>query len=112
MRKLLMSLVLVVSMAALLLAHEEFEVIGVVTKIAPGEIEVRMQNGKLVSLGVGAQTAVLNNEKMSELAQIKKGQNVVVTGFGDNIDDLGAIEVRIVKTLPKAPVRITPKGSK
>ena len=95
-----------------LLAHEEFQVIGTVTKISASELEVKMKNGKLVSMGMLPQTAVLDNERKSSLAQIKKGQSVVVTAFGDSYEDLGVLEVRIVLTDPKGPTRITPKSAK
>ena len=103
-------LLLLTAAVSSLFAHEEMEVIGTVTKISASELEVKTRNGKLVSMGILPQTAVLNNEKKSSLSQVKKGQNVIVTGFGDSYDDLGVVEIRIVPTLPKGPTRVMPNG--
>lgn len=101
------TLLLLASTAHTLLAHEEFQILGKVTKISSNELEVKTQEGRTVSMGVGAQTAVLDNDKKSTLTQVKKGQSVVVTAFGDSYDDLGVLTVKIVKTLPKVPTRLT-----
>lgn len=95
-----------------LLAHEEFKVIGIVTKVTESELEVKTRTGKLVSMGIGLQTGIMWASKQASHSDLKKGQNVIVKAFGDSYEDLGALQVDIVKVLPSGPVRVTPSNKK
>ena len=78
------------------LAHEDFRVIGTVTKYADLKVDVRNKAGKTTSIRLDKQTVVTRDKKNVPVAELKSGLSVVVDAYGDTEEDLLALEIRIV----------------
>lgn len=103
-----MRMVLRLAVAAALLAggsavsaHEDFRVIGTVTRFQDAKLDVKSRNGKTTSIRLDRQTAITRDKKKVPPAELKAGLSVVVDAYGDTEDDLLALEIRIVP--PIAP---------
>jgi hypothetical protein len=79
-------------------AHDNFRVIGTLTKYANSTIEVKTKEGRLTAIRVDKQTAISRDKKKVEATELKAGQSVVVDAYGDSLEDsdLLATEIRIV----------------
>jgi hypothetical protein len=86
-------------------AHENFRVIGMLTKHQDSRIDVRNREGRTISLKLDKQTEVTQDKKKVDVAELKVGRSVVVDAYGDTEDDLLALEIRIVPA-------IAPRGAK
>jgi hypothetical protein len=82
--------------AAPALAHDDFRVIGTLTKHQASAIEVKSKQGKTTSIRLDKQTAITQDKKKVDAAELKVGRSVVVDAYGDSEDDLLALEIRIV----------------
>lgn len=82
--------------AAPSLAHEEFRVIGTVTKHDDSTIEVESRDGKRSSIKLDKQTAITRDNGAVDAGELTVGVSVVVDAYGDTLDDLLALEIRIV----------------
>lgn len=78
------------------LAHEEFRVIGTVTKHDDTTIEVESRDGKRSSIKLDKQTTITRDKSAVDATELMVGVSVVVDAFGDTLDDLLALEIRIV----------------
>jgi hypothetical protein len=96
----LMTLVVaaVVLTAAYAFAHDNFRVIGTLTKAANSAIEVKTKEGRLTSMRLDKQTEISREKKKVDAKELKAGLSVVVDAYGDSLEDsdLLAIEIRIV----------------
>lgn len=97
MRKLLLPLAAVSLLlcAAPAAAHDEMSVSGQVTAVTAKTLQVRMKDGKVVSLEVDGNTRVKMAGKTLSLKDLKVGQSVKALGFGDSLANLTAIDVNI-----------------
>jgi hypothetical protein len=88
-------------------AHDDFRVIGTLTKHQASRIEVKNGEGKTISIRLDKQTVITQDKKKVDTTELKVGRSVVVHAYGDSLDDadLLAIEIRIVPP-------IAPRGSK
>ena len=79
-------------------AHDNFRVIGTLTKHANSTIEVKTKEGRLTSMRLDRQTAISRDKKKVDAKELKPGQSVVVDAYGDSLEDsdLLAVEIRIV----------------
>ena len=93
---------LLVLAAAPLAAHDEFRIIGTVTKITSTEIAVKQKNGLIVEMDVNKQTKFTRDKKPVTAKDVKVGGSVVVDAIGDSILDLTVIEVRLVPAITSA----------
>ena len=82
--------------AAQTLAHENFRIIGTLTRHLRSNIDVKSKDGKTTSIRLDKQTVVLRDKKKVDVDELKAGQSVVVDAYGDDEKDLLALEVRIV----------------
>ncbi|MEQ1760076.1 MAG: hypothetical protein ABL986_17300 [Vicinamibacterales bacterium] len=80
----------------MLVAHEEFRVVGTVTTRQATQIVVKATDGGTVAIAVNKQTRVTRDKKSVDLAELKPGVTVVVDALGDSEDDLLAVDVQIV----------------
>jgi len=87
--------VLVLS-AAELIAHDEFRIIGTVTKRQETAINVKTKEGKTISIALNKQTLISRDKKKVNSTELKTGHYVVVDALGDSEADLLALEVRLV----------------
>jgi hypothetical protein len=87
------------------LAHEEFRVIGTISKQQPSMISVKTREGKIAAIRLDKQTAISRDKKKVTAAELKTGVTVVVDAYGDSEDDLLALEIRIVPPIGQAPAK-------
>ena len=94
---------LAVGIAAMLLAtvilsaHDEYRIIGTVTKITATTLAVKQtKDGKVITMKTDANTLVTRDKKKVARSDIKTGGHVVVDALGDTINDLLVVEVRLV----------------
>jgi hypothetical protein len=87
-----------VAAPAALHAHEHFRIVGVITKLAATEMDVKNKEGKTYTVDINARTVVKRDKDKTELglSALKAGQTVVVDAYGDDEFDLEALDVRIV----------------
>ncbi len=108
MMKSLMTIVVaaaVVLGAAEAFAHENFRVIGTLTKYQDSRVDVKNREGRTISIKLDKQTEVTQDKKRVAATELKVGRSVVVDAYGDTEDDLLALEIRIVPT-------IAPRGAR
>jgi hypothetical protein len=79
-------------------AHDNFRVIGTLTKHANSTIEVKTKEGRLTSMRLDKQTEISRDKKKVDAKELKPGQSVVIDAYGDSVEDsdLLAVEIRIV----------------
>lgn len=80
-------------------AHDEFRIIGTITKPGPKSLEVKTKDGKTVSVALNAETFVSRDRKKADASELKAGGSVVIDALGDSYADLVALEVRIVPSI-------------
>lgn len=80
-------------------AHEEFRIIGTLTRVQDTQIDVRTRDSKTIAVKLDKQTVVTRDKKKVAVTQLKSGQSVVVDALGDDESDLLALEVRIVPAI-------------
>ena len=86
------------------LAHENFRVIGTLTKFQASTIDVKSISGKTTSIRLDKQTQVTRDKKKVGTPELEIGQSVVVDASGDSEADLLAREIRIVPSITKRGV--------
>lgn len=99
MKRMMMAALLAVLLGsvATLSAHDEYRIIGTVTKVAPASLTVKQtKDGKTFTMKVDANTIVTRDKKKVARTDLKTGAYVVVDALGDTIDDLLVIEVKLV----------------
>ena len=77
-------------------AHDDFRVIGTITKLEKSTIDVKDKEAKITSIKIDKQTQVTRDKQKVAPAELKVGQSVVVDAYGDSEADLLALEIRIV----------------
>ena len=93
---------LLAALGAPLAAHENFRIVGTVTKVTAGEITVKQsKDGQLVEMDIDKQTKVTKDKKPMTISDVKAGGSVVVDAYGDSILDLLVLEIRLVPAIPK-----------
>lgn len=80
-------------------AHDEFRIIGTLTRVQQHQIDVKQKDGRTVAITVNAETLVTRDKKKVAASELKKGGSVVVDALGDDLTDLSALEVRIVPVI-------------
>ncbi|ODS57799.1 MAG: hypothetical protein ABS36_04985 [Acidobacteria bacterium SCN 69-37] len=78
-------------------AHDEYRIIGTVTKISAATLTVKQsKDGKVFTMKTDANTIVTRDKKKVARTEMKTGAYVVVDALGDSLEDLVVLEVRIV----------------
>lgn len=88
--------VLLTSSVVPLWAHDEYRVVGVVTKASSTAVGVKNNEGKRFSIQMNKQTTVTRDSKKVAASELKAGTNVVIDARGDSEKDLLAVDIRIV----------------
>jgi len=102
-RSLLAAIVMSAVLAARpVIAHDDYRVVGTITKVQPKKLEVKTKEGKSFSIALDAATLVSRDKKKVALSELKAGTSVVVDARGDSEQDLVALEVRIVEAPAKS----------
>jgi intein/homing endonuclease len=91
------AVVAVLAFAAPALAHDDYRVIGTITKVAGKTLAVKQtKDGKTISMTMDEATLVTRDKKKVGAVELKPGLSVVVDGRGDSLEELVVLEVRIV----------------
>jgi hypothetical protein len=90
------SVLMLIAGAAQLWGHDNFRIIGTLTKHQQSKIEVKNKDGKIISIRLDKQTSISRDEKKVDPTALKAGQSLVVDAYGDTEDDSLAVEIRIV----------------
>jgi hypothetical protein len=78
-------------------AHEKFRIIGTVAKVDAKDLEIKQtKDGKIIGMDMTPGTVVMRDGKKVAAAQLKVGLYVVADAFGDSLEELEALEVKIV----------------
>ena len=77
-------------------AHDEFRIIGTLTRVQSHQIDVKQKDNKTVHIKVDKNTLVTRDKKEVPVSELKDGRSVVVQALGDDETDLLALEVRLV----------------
>ena len=85
-------------------AHVNFCVVGAITKVEPDKLGVNTK-GKTVGIEMNADTKVTRNGKQVPRTELKPGLSVVVEACGDKIEELLAVEIKLVPPLPVLPAK-------
>ena len=80
-------------------AHENFRIIGTLTKHQGAMIEVKSRDAKTTAIKLDKQTEITRDKKKVDPSELRPGLSVVVDAYGDSEEDLLALEVRIVPTI-------------
>lgn len=76
-------------------AHDEVPVAGQVMAVSAKSVQIKMKDGKTVTLEVDSNTRVMKDGQRLAPKDLKVGQTVKALGFGDSVEDLVAIDVTI-----------------
>ena len=77
-------------------AHDDFRIIGTLTKHQDSKIEIKRRTGKTVAVRLDKQTVISRDEKKVDATALKVGQSLVVDAYGDTENDSLAVEIKIV----------------
>lgn len=79
------------------LAHDDYRIIGTITKVAATTLDVKQtKDGKTIAMTMDSATLVTRDKKKVERSELKVGLGVVVDARGDSLADLVVLEVRLV----------------
>jgi hypothetical protein len=84
-----------------LTAHDEFRIIGTVTKLENSQLQVKTKEGKSMAVKLDGETFIHRDKEKEKVSptELKAGRSVVVDALGDSEEDLLALEIRIVPTI-------------
>jgi len=78
-------------------AHDDYRIIGTVTRVAASTLEVKQtKDARTIAMKMDSATIASRDKKKVPLTDVKVGQYVVVDAQGDSLDDLVVLEVRLV----------------
>ncbi|MEQ1899065.1 MAG: hypothetical protein ABL971_16995 [Vicinamibacterales bacterium] len=81
-------------------AHDDYRIIGTIGNVTLTGLDVKEPGGRTVPITLDAATRVTRDGKKASVLDLKTGLYVVVDASGDSLDDLLAIDVRIVPPPP------------
>jgi hypothetical protein len=80
-----------------LFAHDDYRIIGTVSKVTATLLDVKQtKDGKTITMDITKKTVVTRDKKKVGQAELKTGLSVVVDAVGDSLDELDAVEIKIV----------------
>ena len=83
-------------------AHDDYRIIGTITDVTANTLAVKQtKDGKTISMATDEATLVTRDNKKASVKELKTGVSVVVDANGDTLEDLVALEVRIVPSSTK-----------
>jgi hypothetical protein len=77
-------------------AHDEFRIIGTLTRVQSHQIDVKQKDNKTFYIKMDKNTLITRDKKEVPVNELKNGRSVVVQALGDDETDLLALEVRLV----------------
>lgn len=91
--------------------HEEFRIIGTVTKVDSTQLQVKNKEGKIFTVAMTKYTHILRDKKKVEATELRVGRSIVVDAVGDTVADLTAMKVTIVPAIG-APTNAKPSAGR
>lgn len=86
----------IATVSSVAMGHEEFRVIGTLLTHSETMIEVAARDGATRTIKVDRQTLVTQDTQPTEVSALEDGMTLVIDAYGDTMDDLLALEIRIV----------------
>ena len=86
-------------------AHDNFRVIGTISKLQPTKLDVTTKEAGTLSIAIDKQTVVWRDKKKVPASELKMGLSVVVDAYGDSDEDLLALDVTIVPPIAPKPTK-------
>lgn len=88
-------------------AHENFRIIGEVTRVTDRAVDVKNRDSKTFTIELTKRTILKRDKEKAELplSVLKVGQSVVVDAYGDSEFDLEALDIRIVPPIGAKPAK-------
>ena len=83
------------------LAHDEFRIVGTISKVEKTQLQVTTTERKTYKIKLDSQTLISRDKKKVAADELKAGRTVVVDAIGDSEADLLALEVRLVPAIAK-----------
>jgi hypothetical protein len=78
-------------------AHDDYRIIGTVTRVAGSTLEVKQtKDARTIAMTLDSATVATRDKKKVPLTDVTAGQYVVVDAQGDSLDDLVVLDVRLV----------------
>lgn len=97
----MLSLLATATMTTPLAAHDEYRIVGSVVKLTATQIDVKqIKDGKIIKVAVNKQTKLTRDKKPVAISELKVGGSVVVDAIGDSIEELLALDIRLVPAIP------------
>lgn len=88
--------------SAPLAAHDQYHVVGVITKRQPMVIVVKPDGPIASSIELEKHTVIVRDDKQVDAKELKVGTTVVVDALGDTPENMVAVFIRIVPPIKKA----------
>ena len=96
-RSMMIAIITMFVATAPLAAHDDYRIIGTVTKFSAKEIFVKqMKTGKVIGMDIDGATIVTRDKKKVARTELQVGANVVVDARGDSIDELLVLEIKLM----------------
>jgi hypothetical protein len=83
-------------LGAIVFAHDEFRIVGTISKRVDNTLTVKTQEGEIASMTISKNTLIYRNKKEAAASELKSGLSIVAKALGDSIDSLDAFEITIV----------------
>src|SRR6266498_349910 len=94
---LLAAFALFIASAASALAHDQYRIIGTIAKVTTKSLDIKQaKDGKVIGMDMTEATLVTRDKKKVAVTQLKVGLSVVADAIGDSLEELEAVEVKIV----------------
>ena len=94
-------LTILVLSATPLLAHDEYRIIGTISRLQGSQLQIKNKDAKTFTVKLNGETFIHRDKEKEKVstAELKTGRSVVVDALGDSEADLLALEVRIVPAI-------------
>ena len=90
-------MLLSVTVAATLSAHEKFRIVGAIVKVHATQLDVKAVDGATYEIDMNDSTQVMRDLKKVPQSELRAGQRVVVDALGHDMFDLDAVLVTLSK---------------
>jgi hypothetical protein len=96
-----LALALFVLVAGNAFGHDEFRIVGTISKVEKTQLQVTTAERKTYKIALDNQTLISRDKKKVSASELVMGRTVVVDAIGDSEEDLLALEVRLVPAIAK-----------
>jgi hypothetical protein len=100
-KRLVIALVLVALAVSHAIAHDEYRIVGTISKAEKTQVQVTTAERKTYKVKLDSQTLISRDKKKVSHDELKTGVTVVVDALGDSEEDLLAVEIRLVPAISK-----------